>query len=700
MSDGRSLWVHQPGRDWVATPGELAGSLLELLRSQGVEGLRTPCGGVGTCGKCVVRARIGAAEPRHLLACRVPALEVDEVWLEAPGELEIQTDFAAPPGAAPARPERPVDGHGIAIDVGTTTVAAALVGPGGVVLARASDRNRQAAFGADVISRIAKSDELGSEVLAGVLREQLADLAGYLLDCAGVPAAALGWYAIAGNTVMEHFVAGLSPASIGVAPFAPLSLFGDAWSASELGLPGGAATAVQLLPAVAGYVGGDVSAGALACELDRVTGVTFLLDLGTNGEIVLATPERLVACATAAGPAFEGAQIECGMPAVAGAIDRVTVGAGQLRVSTILDATPIGICGSGLVDALAAALRLGLVDETGRLRSREEVRASLAGYLAPAGEPPRLLLSADGSVYLSQADIRALQLAKGAIAAGVDVLLAAAGLSYQDVDQVLLAGGFGTRVRPRSLATIGLIPPVMAEKAVAVGNAALAGCIRVGADLAARERGRLLAQDCHYLELSLDPRFTSAFIERIGFDPAPVQSLAEAMAVAREQGFETVHELDPATAEPREQVRSMCSADLCRTYGRNWACPPACGSLDEFRTQLSSYRIGLLVQTVGQLEDQFDIDAMKASERLHKRRFRRLAEELSGSYPRQLGLGAGACDLCPTCTYPTQPCRLPGLRTVSMEAAGLFVTEVCERNSVPYYHGPATVTYTSCVLLE
>jgi uncharacterized 2Fe-2S/4Fe-4S cluster protein (DUF4445 family) len=692
--------VHQAGladRSFAATEGA---SLLEVLRGGGVGGLDTPCGGEGTCGKCVLRLRQGDDVARYALACRVAAAAVHEVWLEEPPQLVIQTDFR-PPAWVPAAVAGDLDGYRVVIDVGTTTVAAVLLAPRGArIVARVSDRNQQAGYGADVISRITRSDELGVGELSGVLREQFRELTGFLLDSAGVPAEAVTGYAIAGNTVMEHFVAGLSPSSIGTAPFEPLSRFGDERPAASLGLPGAAGAAVYLLPAVAGYVGGDITADALACGLDAGDRVVCLLDLGTNGEIALRTPDGLVACATAAGPAFEGAQIECGMPAVAGAIDRVTAAAGQLRISTVLGAAPIGICGSGLVDALAAAVRLGLVEETGRLRSRGEVRESLAGYLTPEGSPPRLLLTEDGSVFLSQRDVRQLQLAKGAIAAGLDVLLADSGLDPADVDSVLLAGGFGTRVRPASLATIGMIPAEWAKRASAVGNAALAGAIATTAEPRGRFRAEAVAGSCRYLELSQDHRFTEAFMERIGFGAPGIDGLAGALAAARDLGFEEAHELDVATLEPLPEVRVMCAADRCHSFGRNWACPPGCGDLSSFAAQFAGFGSGILVQTVGVLEDPFDLDGMTSAERVHKRRLLKLVEVLGSSYPRELPLGVGPCALCPVCTYPDQPCRLPGLRIVSMEAAGLLVAQVCERNGVPYYHGPSTVTYTSCVLLE
>jgi len=690
--------VHQPGAEALGVAASAGTTLFDALRAEGLQVLHSPCGGEGTCGKCVLRHALPSEAPRFALACRTVARDGEDVWVEQAKELEIQADFRRPFGAAPAVTSS--DGYRIAIDVGTTTIAADLVAPlTGEVVARVSDRNHQSAYGADVIARIAKSRDLGVDQLAGVLRAQLAGLAAFLLDTAGVPADQVAGYTIAGNTVMQHFVEGLSPESIGQAPFAPLSLFGDRRPAADLGLPGRVDAEAYLAPAIAGYVGGDIVSGLLACGLDASDQVVCLLDLGTNGEIALATPAGIVACATAAGPAFEGAEIECGMPAITGAVNRVRAAAGQLRVGTIAGAVPIGICGSGLVDVLAAALELGLVDETGRLRSRDEVREPLWRYLAPDGTP-RILLVEDGSVYLTQRDIRQLQLAKGAVAAGLDVLLAETGLAPSDVDRVLLAGGFGTRVNVASLETIGMLPTGLAARATAVGNAALAGAVDLAVQPELAERAGRIAGSARYLELSEDPRFTEAFMERISFAEPEHCSVDEALTLASGLGFEVVHELDPATLVPMHEVRAMCAADSCRMFGRNWCCPPAVGTVAELGARMATYRRGVLVQTVGTLEDQFDLDSMTAAEKLHKRRFRQLAQRLRRSYPRQFPLGAGTCDLCPTCTYPDAPCKLPGIAYVSMEACGLLVSQVCESNGAPYYHGPLTISYTSCVLLE
>jgi predicted metal-binding protein len=431
------------------------------------------------------------------------------------------------------------------------------------------------------------------------------------------------------------------------------------------------------------------------------------MDLGTNGELALSTPAGITTCATAAGPAFEGAEIDCGSPAVAGAIDRVRIAAGLLRVSTIGHAPARSICGSGLIDALAAALGLGLVDETGKLRTRAEVAPHLAGYLAPEGEAPALWL-ADG-VYLSQADIRRLQLAKSAIAAGIAVLLDETGLTADGVDRVELAGGFGTHVRPAALAAIGLIPASWAGRTRAVGNAALAGAVRAlfpGPDGQGRQGLERVARACGYLELSSDPRFTDAFVDAIGFPEPAYTSPAELTGLARRLGFDEAALLDLTPTpdgpvlRPAAWVRAACSQNTCQAFGTNWMCPPALTALEVLEAQMAEHKRALLVQTVGQLEDSFDIDGMRAAGQAHQRRFLRLVGQLRPAYPGLRPLGAGACSLCARCTYPDEPCRLPGLAHASMEASGLVVTEVCAKAGVVYHHGPGTVTYTSLVLLD
>jgi uncharacterized 2Fe-2S/4Fe-4S cluster protein (DUF4445 family)/predicted metal-binding protein len=710
--NGWLIRVHRTDGTVQPVPVARGVGLLEAFRAAGVTGVFGPCGGRGTCGKCLVR--VGADQPaaKPVLACHLtasdaaphPVLEALDIWLDQASQLAIQAGFTGParppwqpPASAPAAGGEPAR-FGVAIDVGTTTVVAALVElDSGVTVGSVADRNDQGDWGADVIARITAATEGQLEALTGAIRQQLAAMVDYLLEQAGAAAGEIGGYAMAGNTVMLHLLDGLSPESIGQAPFQPLSLFGDTRPAASLGLPGQPGAQAYLLPAVAGYVGGDITGGLLACALDQPDGqVALLLDLGTNGEMALATPSGIVACAAAAGPAFEGANLECGQPAVAGAIDRVTAGAGQLRFTTIAGADPTGICGSGIVDALAAALDLGLVDETGYLRFVTEVAPHLAAYTTPA-EVARLVLTPE--VYLSQADVRQLQLAKGAIAAGLDVLLAEAGLQAADVARVYLAGGFGTHLRPRSMKTIGLLPPVLAGRVTAVGNAALEGAIRA---LTAPGRAALadLAGGVRYVELSSDARFTEAFMEQIGFAEPPYQDYDGAAGLASDLGFEAIAKLDAATLEAHPEVREWCAADKCHAFGKNWMCPPACGTLAQTTERLGRYRWGVLVQTVGRLEDQFDLEGMEAAERRHKQRFRQLVAGLAGSFPRQWPLGAGACSLCPQCTYPAQPCRLPGLAHASMEASGLIVSEVCERNGLPYYHGPLTLAFTSCILLD
>jgi uncharacterized 2Fe-2S/4Fe-4S cluster protein (DUF4445 family)/predicted metal-binding protein len=698
------LSVHR-GEETRQIPARADGDLLSALREGGLRDVPSVCGGKGTCGKCVVKVGPRADAARYALACRqgVGGLAPgDEIWLDEVPDLEIQTEFAGP---ATALGGEPGGGVAVAVDVGTTTVAVALVDlESGRTLALASDRNAQAAFGADVLSRIVAASESGTAALAGPLREQIADLTRHALEAAGVGAGRLKGYAVAGNTVMEHFVAGLSPESIGQAPFEPLSRFGSTATAGALGLPGREEAPVYLVPAVAGYVGGDITAGVLACQMEEAAGrglTTCLVDLGTNGEIAVMGPEGLTACATAAGPAFEGAQIECGTPAVAGAVDRVRAGAGQLVVSTILRAKPIGICGSGLVDALAAALSLGLVDASGQLLNRQEVAPHLHKYLTAAGQPARLLLTGDGTVYLTQADVHQLQLAKGAVAAGVDVVLRELGLEASQISRVWLAGGFGARVNPRSLARIGMIPEEFAQVAAGVGNSALAGAVEACfPSRGTRERLESLARSCRYLELSVDARFTGAFMERITFPVPEHQGYEGVDALACGLGFERVAPLDPSKLAPKAEVREMCAAaGACQAYGKNWMCPPACPDTAALAARAATYREGILVQTVRRLADRFDWDGMMEAQRAHKRRFRRLVGSLQAAYPRQMPLGAGTCDLCPECTYPDAPCRLPGLAHPSMEAAGLLVAEVCQAAGIPYHHGAETIAYTSCVLL-
>lgn len=470
--------------------------LPEVLFEQGVE---FPCGGRGRCKGCKIRVvegelPISREERQQLvqselaagwrLACRARAdanLTLELAQWEAP-VLTDDTAFAFDPQP----------GLGVAIDLGTTTLAAQLLDlQTGCVLAVRTALNPQARHGADLMSRIEFTlTSAGEGVLEKVIREKIHDLLRELLVVVSKPE--LRHIVLVGNTVMHHLFCGLSLEPLAHYPFEPASPGLQVFKAADLGwnLPGN--PQVRFLPCLGGFVGSDILAGILATRLHEREGLAALIDLGTNGEIVVGNRKRLLCASTAAGPAFEGARIAMGMRAATGAIFAVQPDNGKLRCQVLGQVEPRGICGSGLVDAVAAGLTLGWISPTGRLEGRVDLPLA----------PP---------VVLTQRDIRELQLAKGAIAAGLRLLLAHWDIRGDQLDQVYLAGAFGNYVNQASASRIGLFefPP---EKIRAAGNTALLGAKLALFDLA--EHGglypELLAKTQH-VSLNEEPAFQEAF---------------------------------------------------------------------------------------------------------------------------------------------------------------------------------------------
>nr|MDD6336640.1 ASKHA domain-containing protein [bacterium] len=406
---------------------------------------------------------------------------------------------------------------GLAVDIGTTTVAAFLMDLRDArVLATAACVNPQRAWGADVISRI---DAARQAQGAGELRQAIWGAIGQLRDqaCtqAGVAADKIAHIVLAGNTAMMHLAAGLPAEGIAVSPFAPVYSRGFEVPAQQVGAQGFHPGAmVSFLPVVAGYVGADALCAALSCGMDQTNEITLMLDIGTNGEMVLGNRDGLWACSTAAGPAFEGAHIRFGMAAVSGAISRFSLEGDKRVWQTISDAPPVGICGSGLVDAVAALVQSGAIDMTGRLDDVPDA------FLREVDGKPAFALAdgPQGEVCLCARDIREVQLAKGAIAAGIDVLLRQSGLGVGDITRVCLAGGFGNWMNPASACTIGLMPPELLGRVKPVGNAAGTGARMVLANQACRKRLEEMRGSVRYIELSIRPDFQELFAEHMLFE--------------------------------------------------------------------------------------------------------------------------------------------------------------------------------------
>ncbi len=400
--------------------------------------------------------------------------------------------------------------YGVAVDIGTTTLASYLVDlRTGEELAVASSLNPQKAFGDDVISRCDAARGGSLEALQRSVAAEIDRLVGELCQRAGVDRRDVCHMTLAGNTVMMHLCAGVSPENIAQSPFVPA--WTGEWNldAADLGVhvsPGAVAT---LLPCVAGYVGADTVAAMTAAGLREDGEPSLLIDIGTNGEIALAAGGALFACSTAAGPAFEGAHIRNGMGGVTGAINHATVGE-DVRLETIGGAPARGICGSGLLDLIAGFLDVGVIDDTGRIDE------DAAPAWLTVGENG-IAVDAEHDIWLTRRDIREVQLAKGAIAAGVQVLLREAGVAEGDVRHVYLAGGFGSYMDKRSACRVGLIPMSLMNRTEAVGNGSGAGAKAALLSKEARDEASRLSRAVKYVELSARQDFQDLFMDYMMF---------------------------------------------------------------------------------------------------------------------------------------------------------------------------------------
>lgn len=458
-----------------------------LLQAQRAAGLLpdAPCGGRGVCGKC--RA---ALDGREVLTCRTAVDRDMTVTLPRSGPMEILTAGIA---AAP-RPDG-TDRYTLALDVGTTTLAGYLLdGRTGAILASASALNPQTQYGADVISRIQHALENGGDGLQSCALEALEALTNQMADQAGISPGEITAAAIAGNTAMHHLLLGIDPAPLATPPYMPAVQ--EALELEPQGLLPIAGT-IRILPNVAGFVGGDTVACMTALRFDELEDLSLLLDIGTNGEIVLGNRERRIACSTAAGPAFEGARISCGMRGAEGAVDHAALEDGRIACHVIGGGEAAGLCGSGLLDLIAVLLETGRIDETGLLKGGK--------YRLRRG------------VTLIQKDVREVQLAKAAIRAGVELLAWRLGRPVEDIRRVYLAGAFGSRLNPASACRIGMLPSCLENRVIPAGNAAGEGAKLCALCRDDYIRSQVLAAGTEFLELAALPQFQDRYLSALAF---------------------------------------------------------------------------------------------------------------------------------------------------------------------------------------
>lgn len=475
--------------------------------------LAEPCGGRGTCGKCRVHASgaleaPGDAETALLenaairqgirLSCQAKISGDCTVMLQKPGVYHIVGGQEIP--LANKNPF--FQKWGVAVDIGTTTLAAQLYNVDGLQ-ADAVANNPQGAFGADVMTRIGaslagKKDQLQQVIVHGI--EELLD---QLVEKRGIDREDIDAMVLTGNTTMLYLLTARSPETLSHAPFKADCLFDEEQNALEIGF---SFSARCYLPrCIAAFVGADITTAILASGMLDRNETALLVDIGTNGEMALWHEGKLLCCATAAGPAFEGAQIECGCHGVAGAIDHVWVEEGKLNAHTIGETEPTGICGSGIIDAVAALLQSNAVDETGRLIELD--------FLANGQAAIRL----DGGVYLTQKDIRNVQLAKSAICAGVRTLLHSSGVSSSQVKAFYIAGGFGSFIDLKSAVVIGLFPAELIDVARVIGNAAETGAAMLLLDQSLRHDINRTLTRAQVIDLSANPYFMDQYVEGMCF---------------------------------------------------------------------------------------------------------------------------------------------------------------------------------------
>ena len=419
---------------------------------------------------------------------------------------------------------------GLAIDIGTTTVVTTLLElESGEQLASVSSLNPQSVFGGDLMSRIAFA-----QFNPGNLRKLHTRIVGLLNQhveqicrASGVLAKWIYKVVIVGNTCMHHLLLGIDPSYVGLAPYAPVMRHALTVPARELFLKVAPDARVCLLPLVAGFVGADAVAVALATRIDESETIRVAVDIGTNGEVLLGSRERLWACSAPAGPALEGAQIRHGMRGAAGAIDKVTID-DDVLVHTIGETAALGICGSGLIDLIAGLLDAGVIDATGLIDvdGRDRLSPRLRDRVTMRGEERTVIVLEPGEagarheIVLTQDDVRQVQLAKGAISSGIALLQQVSGTPNERITELMLAGGFGNYVSIASAVRIGLIPPLPLDRIRYVGNAASLGAQACVLSETERARANAIAGRIEHVSLAAHPDFEQVFVDCMNFPAA------------------------------------------------------------------------------------------------------------------------------------------------------------------------------------
>ncbi len=525
-----------------AEPGS---NIMELAQQNGVK-MDSPCGGTGVCGKCKMRIMAGSVaydksnsklsqdefDDNWRLACQsevegdvtlwVPASASDFVSGILTADLSTQAELDRyeasiaeifEHGLARGCSEK---GVGIAIDIGTTTVTAAMIDlQSGKILAKTSRGNGQIRYGADVINRIIQQGKpKGRDRLQHAIREEtLIPMFETLTQAAGITPDDITRIVIAGNTTMEHLLVKANGDSIRLMPFEPEFLAHEPITAAELGLPANPQAKIILAPNVGSYVGGDITSGVLPTMIWDTDQMSLFIDLGTNGELVFGNRDYMLTCACSAGPAFEGGDITCGMRATKGAIDSCEIDPDTLypHFTTVNKGRPAGMCGSGLIDVIAQLYKVGAISANGKFdveneRIRDDGYGSKEYVLVWANE------SATGrDVIISEGDIDNFIRAKGAIFSATRTMLKSVDMTVADIDRVIIAGGIGSGINMESAMLIGMLPRADLSKYSYIGNSSLTGACAMLLSDEAEQKVAEIQSNMTYIELSTEPGYMDEF---------------------------------------------------------------------------------------------------------------------------------------------------------------------------------------------
>lgn len=524
--------VRQTGKQIVCEEKE---SLLKNLLDAGVF-VDNPCNGRGSCGKCKIRilsgnvSQISETEERFLspeeieegirLSCMVEVLgDVEVETLQKERKHEVLTKGYMPE----FRKDIFEKGYGIVIDIGTTTVVTALIDlKTGEELADASMINAQKRFGLDVLTRITyeyEHPDSGIRELQEAIVNSINAMIGAVCLKTSVSLDEIREIDVAANCTMMHMLLGVDARSLGKSPYKPEFVEARELPAREIGIEAAEDTKLYCLPQVSAYIGADIAAGAYVCGLQKETGNVLFIDIGTNGEIVLASGGRLLCCSCAAGPALEGMNISSGMRAAEGAVEDVQITEGGIKYITIGNQEPAGICGSGILAVVKELLRTGLVKKTGVFIKKDQLKEDDYRYpmIRMNGKKREFVLHEHPELLVTQGDVRQVQLAKGAVLSGIRALLHKAGIQMEDLDKVMIAGQFGAHLPAESLIGIGLLPKEVEKKLIYVGNASKTGAYMTLMSGRAKREIAALAEKMEYMELAETENYERIFTESMIF---------------------------------------------------------------------------------------------------------------------------------------------------------------------------------------